>query len=182
MANTEENQNGIAGAEQKTGFEDKAIDELKTLLESETDVEAQKNINRELFGRAKRAEDRLKNEGSGGSAPQGKKKDAEDQANPWDEYAQLQAAGYSPAEIVELGKLAKTLKISPLQVLENPIVKAGFEATRKKATVGTRTLPPDRGPRGSATPSQGKESDTPGIKSARDSFNRSLSTGDESSE
>ena len=183
MANNDET-NGAAGAE-KTGFEDKSMDELKVLLESEQDVEAQKNINRELFGRTSRAEAKLKEGKDRGTPPTVRtdNEDGDDKGAPWEEFAELQAAGYSPAEIVELGKLAKQFHITPREVIANPIMKAGFEAARKKANVGSRTMAPDRRSSGGVAPvSQGNDNDKPGIKAGRDAFNRNLSTGSESSE
>ncbi len=182
MANNNDN-SGAPEAEDKTGFEDKSMDELKTLLESEKDVEALQKVNRELFGRATRAEAKLKVEGSGGPAPRTGTNKSDEESAPWEEYAALQASGLSPAEIVEVGKLAKRFHITPSEVLADPVIKAGFDATRKKAQVGARTLPPDRrSSGGSAAPSQGNDKDTPGIKSARESFNSRLSRGEESSD
>jgi len=60
-----------------------------------------------------------------------------------DEYAQLQASGLT-RRYCRSGKLAKKYHVTPLEVLADPIMKAGFDATRKKATVGSRTFAPDR--------------------------------------
>ena len=174
------------GAAPKTGYEDKPMDELKQLLESEQDVEKQRSINRELFGRAHRAEEKLKGGGDGGTPSRpaikpesGEKKEA------WEELAELQATGLPPADLVELGKLARRVKMTPMEVLNDPIMKAGFLATRKKETVASRTFSPDRrinGGGGSAPRSPVNEKDTPGTASARAAFNSKLSSEEESSE
>jgi hypothetical protein len=183
MADEHKVETGAAAAEEKTGFEDKTADELQTLLVSEQDNGVKEKIVREALGRAHRAEAALKDKGTGGAATANKK--GEEAGNSWDEYAQLQASGLTPADIVEVGKLAKKYHVTPLEVLADPIMKAGFDATRKKATVGSRTFAPDRrvSSGGSAQSSPKNEKDTPGIASARDAFNRNLSSGgDESSE
>ncbi len=189
MADNNDNNNGAAGAE-KTGFEDKTNDELEALIASEQDIEAQKKINREVFGRAKRAEEKLKGGdggnagGSGAGAGQPKPKPENGPKISVMEYAELQAQGLSAQDIVEVAKLAQKYHVTPSEVLADPIMKAGFTATRKKAGVDSRTLPPSRrvSGGGSAPVSQGNDKDTPGIKAGRDAFNRNLSTGDESSE
>lgn len=179
--------NGAAGAE-KTGYEEKTTDELKALIESETDVDAQKKLNIEVFNRAKRAEDALKKQNGGGNAGAGAG-DGGQPPKPKDspkisvmEYAELQAQGLTAADIVEVAKLAEKYHVTPAEVLADPIMKAGFEATRKKATVGSRVLPPSRriSGGGNANPSPENEKDSPGMKAGRAAFNRNLATGDES--
>lgn len=189
MAENNSNNNGAAGAE-KTGYEEKTYDELQTLIESEKDVEAQQKLNREVFNRAKRAEEKLKggnNDGGNAGAGAG----VGNQPKPKDapkisviEFAELQAQGLTPADIVEVAKLAEKYHVAPSEILSDPIMKAGFEATRKKQTVGSRTLPPSRrvGGGGNANPSPKNEKDSQGMAAARDAFNRNLATGDESSE
>lgn len=189
MADQNEEKNGSSGAE-KTGFEDKTNDELEALIASEEDIEAQKKINREVFGRAKRAEEKLKggdggNAGGSGDGANKPKPKAEDGPKiSVMEYAELQAQGLSAQDIVEVAKLAQKYHVTPTEVLADPIMKAGFTATRKKAGVDSRTLPPSRrvSGGGSAAISQGNDKDSSGTKAAREAFNRNLSSGDESSE
>ena len=185
MGNDNDN-NGAAGAD-KTGYEEKTTDELQTLIESEKDVEAQQKLNREIFSRAKRAETALKKPDEGGNAGAGA---GSGQSKPKDapkisviEFAELQAQGLTPADIVEIAKLAEKYHVAPSEILADPIMKAGFEATRKKQTVGSRTLPPSRRVGGgNANPSPKNDKDTQGMSAAREAFNRNLASGDESSE
>jgi hypothetical protein len=182
MADEHKVETGAAAADEKTGFEDKTADELQTLLASEQDNGVKEKIVREALGRAHRAEATLKERGTGGAAAA--KKNDDEAGAPWEEYAELQAQGLTPADIVEVGKLAKKYHVTPREVLADPIMKAGFDATRKKATVGSRTFAPDRRASGGVAPVSPKnEKDTPGTAAARESFNRTLSSGgDESSD
>lgn len=166
--------------DQKTGYEDKPTDELKTLLESETDVEKLKGINRELFGRAKRAEDALKAGGgkkdpaeNGGNA--GQPAAADKVSISYEDGLALQAEGLSPTEILEMAKIAKRMGVSPVEAYKDPIIKAGFESTRKKDRVASQTLPPSGRVSGrSAERSKENPNDTPGTAAARAAFNRGL--------
>lgn len=165
--------------DQKTGYEDKPTDELKALIESEQDAEAQKKLNREIFNRAKRAEEALK-------AGAGKKDPAENGGTSgqpaadkvqisYEDGLALQAEGLSPAEILEMAKIAKRMGVSPVEAYHDPIIKAGFESTRKKDRVASQTLPPSgRVSGGVAERSQDNPNDTPGMKAGRAAFNRRL--------
>jgi hypothetical protein len=178
---------GIADAE-KTGYEEKSFDELQTLIESEKDIEAQQKLNREVFNRAKRAENALKKQNEGGNADAGM--GGSKQQKPSDapkisviEFAELQAQGYSPADIVQISKLAEKYHVAPSEVIADPIMKAGFEATRRKAAVGSRTIPPSRRiATGTARPTRGSEKDSEAIKAAREAFNRNLAISGEETE
>ena len=172
----------------QTGYEDKNTDELKDLLESEQDVEKQKLINRELFGRAKRAEDKLKEVGgdAGRNAPaQGTQKKEEKIAISYEDGLELQASGYNPSEILEIAKRAKRFGVSPAELIQDPTFKAGFEIERKKSSVDSNKLPPSRRMAGmrQAAPTEEQENDSPAIKEARGAFNRNLANkGGESEE
>lgn len=59
-----------------------------------------------------------------------------------EEFVELQAGGYSSTQVKDIFALAKTLKVSPADVLKNETLKAGLEAQWAKATATAATPAP----------------------------------------
>lgn len=172
---------------EKTGFEDVPSNELETLLASEKDEAKKGQIVREAVARAKRAEDALKAGGGKkdppGAGTEGQPAGADKVSISYEDGLSLQAEGLSPTEILEMAKIAKRMGVSPVEAYKDPIIKAGFESTRKKDRVASQTLPPSGRVAGrTAERSQENSNDTPGIAAGRAAFNRRLARNDQGGE
>jgi len=61
------------------------------------------------------------------------KQDTQPAVLDWKKAFSLKNEGYSEQEILSLGEMAESAKMPVEKLLDNPIVKAGIEATRSKA-------------------------------------------------
>lgn len=155
---------------EQTGYEEKPTDEFHKLLESEQDAENVKKLNRELFGRATRAEHKLKELEGKKAAEQ--KPDIQITVS---ELLALQKLGFTaPEQIEEIVNSANELGTPVLKFINNPISKAGIEAKFKKQRVVSKTLPPSDRFAPNAEPASEIPNESQGRKTAREAFNRSL--------
>jgi len=108
-----------------------------------------KKLNTQIFARLKKTEEKPKDDKGNEQVPQnGDHKVTPPASNSEEapittmELITLQGDGYSNAEIINIAKLAKEMKLTPAALMANPILKAGIEAQRKQTRGRDGTPPP----------------------------------------
>lgn len=95
--------------------------------------------NKQLFARAKKAEEELKELRS---KPESIKQEVSSQPDEIDTVLQLRTEGFTDEEIRELRGQAKKFGVGVSEVVSNPLIKEGIEARRAKRQVEQNTPPP----------------------------------------
>ena len=137
-----------ANANANNGGEPSLEDLIKQNNEA-TDLETVKKLNTQIFARLKKTEEKPKDDkGNEQGQQNGDHKVTPPASNSEEapittmELITLQGDGYSNAEIINIAKLAKEMKLTPAALMANPILKAGIEAQRKQTRGRDGTPPP----------------------------------------
>ena len=125
--------------------QDETFDDLGNHIEeSEVDIEKLVETNKRLFARAKKAEEELKSY-KPKEKPEAKEKPSEELQFTdlkTREVLELRAEGYSDAEILQLHEQASRFGTPISKLKDNPLIKEGMEALRKKAKAAQATPAP----------------------------------------
>ena len=126
--------------EQKVVEED--VDALLKKANEDPDETVRAEANKSLYERTKKAEAALKELKSQAPKTEEKPPISAPSRDELDTVLDLQSKGYTPAEIRKARDYAKRLSMPIDEVLNDEIIKAGFEAERAKIKVDRATPPP----------------------------------------